>query len=76
MGISKYLVRNIPGAGWEESVNKESSDQQMQKLLNMLQRYFCNANHDHHLDDLDCDNSDEESDDGDEKGSYIMIVQR
>ena len=35
------------------------------QLLNMLQRYFCKANHDH----LDCDNSDKENDDDDEKES-------
>ena len=70
----KYLVRNSPDAGGEESVNKESSDQQMQKLLNMLHGYFCNANHNHHRDpdDLDQDNSvdfNEEDDVDDDKES-------
>ena len=69
MGWLQYLVRNNPGGGSrEDSVNKESSDQPMQKLLNMLNRYFCNAHHDHHIDhhfdNLDHDNSvDDDSDD-------------
>ena len=73
----KYLVRNSPDAGGEESVNKESSDQRMQKLLNMLHGYFCNANHNHHRDpdDLDQDNSvdnnDDDDDDDDDKESKI-----
>ena len=71
----KYLVRNSPDAGGEESVNKESSHQRMQKLLNMLHGYFCNANHNHHQDfsDLDRDYSvdNNEEDDDDDKESKI-----
>ena len=38
-----------------------SFEHRMQKLLNMLHRYFCNADHDHHLDldDLDRGGADE-----------------
>ena len=52
----KYLVRKRPGAIVQESVNKESSDQRVQKLLNMLHRYLCNTDH------LDLDNLDRDAD--------------
>ena len=52
----KYLVRKRPGAIGQESVNKESSDQRVQKLLNMLHRYLCNTDH------LDLDNLDRDAD--------------
>ena len=56
----KYLVRKMPGAVGQESVNKESSDQRVQKLLNMLRRYFCNTDH------LDLDNLDRDAEERDQ----------